>query len=190
MRLDWREPRLRSVVHMNGQRGRTRLPVGSPYPPSHALRHVDRRARAGEWVNDDIARFGVEPEQVLDHLRRHRPEVAGVAVARLEVPDVEVLTRFRRFIQNGRFAILNKPRNASLRIADLICNLLLRQAVKPEIPGALLLLALLIRTGFLCPVADRPLTDRQEPGDFFHARPVAISKVAPENPRQASLIAS
>jgi len=69
--------------------------VRRPDTPPHRLRHVHGGARASKRIDNDVAGFRKEPQQVLHHLRRHGAEVglaASILVGRRELPDVEVLT--------------------------------------------------------------------------------------------------
>ena len=67
--------------------------VRRPDTPPHRLRHVHSGTGTGKRIDNDVAGFRKEPQQILHHLRRHGAKVglaAGILVSRRELPNIEV----------------------------------------------------------------------------------------------------
>jgi len=159
--------------------------VRRPDTPPHRLRHVHGGARASKRIDNDVAGFRKEPQQVLHHLRRHGAEVglaASILVGRRELPDVEVLTGvgWRIFRICGFCATYPSPDRFMVstlerRIfpADDLSDIALAVTVEPQVIGAILHGTLLFGTCVLGPALDRIATDTKklsEIGDAFRNR--------------------
>ena len=123
--------------------------VRRPDTPPHRLRHVHSGTGTGKRIDNDVAGFRKEPQQVLHHLRRHGAEVGlttGVLVSRRELPDVEVLARVRWgvcrrcgkcHINPASYGFVVSTLERRIFPADDLSDIALAVTVEPQVIGAI-----------------------------------------------------
>jgi hypothetical protein len=91
------------------------------------------------------------------------------------LPDVKVLAGFRSFTEFVRFDFFgNPPGDRLLWDIDRCGNVLLRQAVQPQVPSLSLRGFLLALASFLRPFLDLGLADRENARDLSDALGLAL----------------